>query len=39
VIAVSIATTCAQPGIPGVDDPRDYKPVAPVLEGVEVGGY
>jgi hypothetical protein len=36
-IKVAIAMTCAQPNIPGVDDPRDYEPVGPVLSGVEHG--
>ena len=37
VIKIAIAATCAQPNIPGVNDPRDYQPVGPVLEGVQRG--
>lgn len=37
IISTAVAATCSQSNIPGVDDPRDYQPVGPVVEGVQHG--
>ena len=34
-IANSLKATCSQPELPGVSDPADYKPVKPVLRGIQ----
>lgn len=34
-IANSLKATCSQPKLPGVADPANYKPVKPVLRGIQ----
>jgi hypothetical protein len=34
-IAGSLYSTCGQPKLPGVADPADYRPVKPVLAGIQ----
>ena len=34
-LANSLYETCRQPRLPGVDDPRDYRPVRPVIAQIQ----